>query len=110
MGETSNPEGLVNNLIIGFHCSNHDCRRKLKAAADMAGRKVRCPKCNTVITVPTATTDSAANAPSGYEATMARPTDDVVQTPNDSQFDSQMLGDYQLARKLGEARDEVPSL
>ncbi len=76
----------------------------------MAGRKVRCPKCNTVITVPTATTDSAANAPSGYEATMASPTDDVVQTPNDSQFDSQMLGDYQLARKLGEARDEVPSL
>lgn len=36
--------------LIRFPCSN--CGKKLKATEDLAGRKVQCTRCNTVLTVP----------------------------------------------------------
>ena len=39
-------------MAIEFVCSNRDCRRKLKVGDELSGKKVKCPKCKTVMVVP----------------------------------------------------------
>ena len=39
-------------MNIEFICSNQDCRRRLEVGDDLAGKKVRCPKCKAVCVAP----------------------------------------------------------
>ena len=39
---------------MNFYCPNPDCQVKLKAKPEQAGRQFHCPKCRTVVTVPSA--------------------------------------------------------
>jgi hypothetical protein len=55
---------------VSFHCTS--CRQLLKIAADKAGRKVKCVKCGTVLTVPVSdrsesTTQAYVPAPEASE-------------------------------------------
>ena len=66
-------------MAVDFICSNAECRRELSVGDELAGRKVKCPKCKTVMVVPyrgdelPACPESGvrdAKPPTGYEATM----------------------------------------
>ena len=60
-------------MAIKFRCANRDCRSALEVGDELAGRKVKCPKCKTIMVVPRRSppSDEAEAAPlSGYEATM----------------------------------------
>jgi len=39
-------------MAIEFLCSNPECRKKLQVGDELAGKKVRCPKCKTVCVAP----------------------------------------------------------
>jgi len=66
-------------MQVQFHCSNSECRRKLEVGDDLAGKKVRCPKCKTIMIVPhrrdelpaCPSSEGTVDPPTGYEATMA---------------------------------------
>ena len=58
-------------MQIQFHCSNAECRRKLEVGDELAGKKVKCPKCKTVMVVPRPDSGTDASDSTGYEATMA---------------------------------------
>ena len=60
-------------MAIEFHCSNQDCRKKLKVGDERAGKKARCPKCKTVSVVPRV--EIGADDSTGYEATLADSTE-----------------------------------
>ena len=62
-------------MAIRVQCSNPQCRKSLDCPDEHAGKTVKCPACGTALQVPT----------SGQAS--AKP---------------QMLGDYQLVRKLGQ--------
>ena len=32
-------------MAVEFICSNSECRKKLEVGDELAGKKVRCPKC-----------------------------------------------------------------
>jgi len=52
--------------MIEFLCSNAECRTKLEVGDELAGKKVRCPKCKTVCVAPGAGEQGGAAA--GEEA------------------------------------------
>jgi len=35
--------------MIEFLCPNAECRTKLEVGDELAGKKVRCPKCKTIL-------------------------------------------------------------
>ena len=35
--------------MIEFLCSNSECRATLEVGDELAGKKVRCPKCKTIL-------------------------------------------------------------
>ena len=39
-------------MPIKFKCPNPNCRKTLSVADQLAGKKAKCPKCNTVLTIP----------------------------------------------------------
>jgi len=57
--------------MIEFLCSNKDCRAELTIGDELAGKKVKCPKCRTVMVVPRPDSGTDASDSTGYEATMA---------------------------------------
>jgi len=36
-------------MAIKFRCANRDCRSALEVGDELAGRKVKCPKCKTIL-------------------------------------------------------------
>ena len=58
-------------MAIDFICSNAECRTKLEVGDERAGKKVKCPKCKTVMVVPRPGSGAEAGDSTGYEATMA---------------------------------------
>jgi len=44
-------------MAIDFQCSNRECGSKLQVSDDLAGKKVRCPKCKTISVAPVPSTD-----------------------------------------------------
>ena len=73
---------LRHTMPIEFVCSNAECRKTLEVADDLAGKKVRCPKCRTVMVVPRADPGSDASDSTGYEATMALEEELVKESPH----------------------------
>ncbi|MBI2195150.1 MAG: protein kinase [Planctomycetes bacterium] len=60
-------------MAIQFLCSNYDCRVKLTVGEDLVGKKVKCPKCQTIMLVPDSSTDSDTRGDGALAATLATP-------------------------------------
>jgi len=58
-------------MSVQFPCSNPECGTKLEVGDELAGKKVKCPKCKTVMVVPRPDSGTDASDSTGYEATMA---------------------------------------
>ena len=66
-------------MAVGFTCANTECRRELSVGDELAGKKVKCPRCKGVMVVPhrgdelpaCPSLPGVADTPTGYEATMA---------------------------------------
>ena len=72
--------------MVEFICSNSECRRKLEVGDERAGKKVKCPKCKTVMVVPRPDSGTAAGDSTGYEATMALE-EDLVKTSSQKRME-----------------------
>jgi hypothetical protein len=46
-------------MPINVRCSNADCRKSLKVKDELAGKKIKCPACGTILTVPSAEEEPA---------------------------------------------------
>jgi hypothetical protein len=89
------------------------CGKKLQARDELAGKKVKCPQCATVLTLPTST--AIATAPVRFD-TPPRPTRDAIRTepeerildalpPRPELDDDDTAYDSKLRRRKREARE-----
>jgi hypothetical protein len=92
---------------ISFRCTS--CKQGLKVKAEKAGRKVKCIKCGTVLTIPAAST--AGSAPGSKAAAAPSPSTSPAKRPWDDE-DEDSGGVYGLedaqeiaAKKEEEARE-----
>lgn len=58
-------------MSIAIHC--HDCGKNLKAPESQAGKRVRCPQCRAVLSVPHVTESSAQSSPPSRPVPTASP-------------------------------------
>ena len=54
--------------MVEFHCIKEDCRQRLRVPADLAGSKVQCPKCETVMQAPSRGLETEPEASPSIEA------------------------------------------
>ena len=83
-------------MNIEFLCSNPECRTKLEVGDELAGKKVRCPKCKTVMIVPRRRDLSAGSAQAG-ELPACPPSDEAEAEP---------LSGYEATMELEESPEE----
>ncbi len=69
------------------------CQAKLKAPDTAAGKKTRCPKCQTVVSVPAAGVDAATNSAASQAVTKKKPDQWFLQTPDGSQYGPVVRGE-----------------
>ena len=67
---------------IRLNCTN--CSRSIGVAPDKAGRKIRCPDCQTVLTIPQPSTDGSDNPPRRRKSASAEESDDATATSEPS--------------------------
>ena len=69
-------------MAVDFICSNVECRRELSVGDELSGKKVKCPKCKTVMVVPKPRSATDASDSTGFEATMVEANEQMSEVAN----------------------------
>ncbi len=107
--QSISPVSLSLGLPVSFECTG--CGKRLKAKAELSGRKVKCPKCGLAVAVPfeesiAALTPIPAEA-AGQSETVAVPLAEPIATPTRSLADNRGLA---VSLAPPQAPDEIGRL